>query len=191
MNALSKLFFIALLISSYTLQAMNADEPNNIKIRGSAFIPQSERFREIYGKAAGNIELEYVRYLCEHISFWANIGGFVKHGHSIGLRNPTKIGIFNFSFGLDFPWEVGCYSILYLGLGPSFGRIHITNNSVCGTEKISKGAVGFVIKSGLNICLSECTFIEFFIDYIFEHAHFQNRVNVSGLRPGIGLGIKF
>lgn len=187
----SILLFTTLLMVSCAVHAMNQDEPNNIKIRGSVFIPQSKRFRDIYGKVAGNIELEYVRYIREHISFWVNIDGLVKRGHSIGFCNPTKIGIANFSFGLDFPWEVGDRSTIYFGFGPSFGDVRITNNSVCCCEKVSKGAVGFVIKSGLDVCLSEHTFIELFIDYLFERACFQNKVNVSGLKPGVALGVKF
>lgn len=191
MNMLAKLLFMALLISPYTLQAMNADKPNNIKIRGSAFIPQSKRFRSIYGKVSGTIELEYVRYIREHLSLWANIDGLVKRGRSIGFCNPTKIGIANFSFGLDFPWNVGNRSTLYAGFGPSFGAVHITNNSICCCEKVSKGAVGFVVKSGLDICLSKHTFIELFVDYRFERAWFQKTIQVGGLQPGIALGFKF
>jgi hypothetical protein len=191
MNILAKSLCAILLIAPCTSQAMSADEPHNIKIRGSAFIPQSHRFRDIYGKAAGNIELEYVRSVCQHISGWANIDGLVKHGHSIGFCNPTKIGVAQFSFGLDFPWKVGDRSILYAGIGPSFGKVWLTNNSLCCCEKVSKGAVGFVVKSGVNICVSQHTFIEIFADYLFERVCFQNKVNVGGLKPGIAFGIKF
>lgn len=187
---------LCLIIVANVATAYYEDNYRDVKIRGYAFIPTGDRFKDIYGKVAGGIQVEVARNTAyECLQLWANIDGLLKHGHSIGLCNPTKVGMVTFSFGVKVPFQWGeCNRrIFYLGLGPSIAGIFIRNKSACcGCERATQGSGGVVVKSGIDFFVGECAFIDLFADYNYQPARFNCcTTNVGGLRVGLGLGSTF
>lgn len=187
MKLLSKIIFLFVFPSLVFL----VEASSSFKVRTVAFIPRSERFRNIYGKAIGTIELEAAKRLCNHLELWVNSNVLFKHGRSIGFCNPTKIGTVNGSFGFKVPYQVrDCFTV-YAGIGPNFTGIWLKNKSMCCKEKISKGAVGIVAKSGLDFFVREHLFFDFFVDYLYQPVNFQTRVDIGGVKIGLGFGGTF
>lgn len=95
------LFFALLLANLVPLMAIES----TVEIRAAAFFPSSERFRNIYGNAGTSYQVEGSTELYDCVDGWANFDWFSKHGHSIGLSDPTHVSIANFSFGVKFPYR--------------------------------------------------------------------------------------
>ena len=186
-SVLKKIVTLSLVVSFYQAYAIEGE----IKVRGAAFIPTSKLFRCIYGKAGGCFEIEGAVSLCDYGQLWANFDWFSKCGHSIGFCNPTHIQVPSFSIGLKGVYDVSDCTSLYLGLGPNFSKIRIKNKSLCGVDCCSKGAVGLVIKSGVDFDVCDCVFVDLFVDYLYQPVKFQCRENVGGVRIGAGLGTRF
>ena len=183
--------FVILLMLPIIVQANLRENPNSLKIRAAAFIPTSKLFREIYQTVGPCIELEYAYRFRDYLEGWGNFDWFFKHGRSVGLNNPTKVKVANFSFGLKFPYNIKQCHEVYIGTGPSISGIWLTNKSCCGCEKVSKPAGGIIVKSGYYYNFSKHLFLDFFADYLYQPIHFQHRVDIGGLKMGIGFGGKF
>lgn len=185
-----QLAFVLLLIPSISFAKYGPCD-STFKIRGGAFIPRCDLFRDIYGKVGGFGELEIATHVHPHVEVWANANGFFKRGHSLGFCNQTRIAIGSGSIGLKFPYEFcNCFT-LYLGAGPSFAGIWLKNKSICGCDKITKGSAGGVVKSGFMYHFKSRWFVDLFFDYVFQPTHFQRHIDVGGARIGLGLGISF
>jgi outer membrane protein len=157
-----------------------------LKVRGSAFIPQSDLFRDIYGTAAGNVDAELAVKVYKYMQVWANIDYMQAHGKSLGFCNATHIHIINGSFGLKSPFDVNNWFTVYLGLGPTFGGIRVKDDSqFSGCSSCTKSTIGFVAKSGMDFFFRERGFVDIFFDYVYENN------KASGLRIGAGLGVTF
>lgn len=176
---------------------------SDVKVRGAAFIPQSKLFRDIYGKVAGTFDVEVATSVLPHVDLWANIDGLVKHGRSLGLNSPTRIGMTHVSLGVKFPYALsqrwvlpgGRFEtrwVLYAGAGISFASVWLKNKSPFTWERINKGTVGGVIKSGAYCFVTDRVFLDLFADYLVQPTHFNPRyVNTGGLKVGAGLGTSF
>ena len=122
---------------------------------------------------------------------WGNLDLFSKPGRSVGLGNSTKINIANTSVGIKLPFQYSEEISPYIGIGVSFSRVWLKNNSFCGEEKASKFAVGGVLKTGIYYFLTESVFLDVFIDYLYQPVHFETDVDVGGLKTGMGIGVKY
>lgn len=164
---------------------------SEIKIRGGAFIPTASLFKDIYGRAAGNVQLEAATHLYRCVDLWANIDWYGKNGHSVGLCLPTQVNVINGSIGLKVPWNICDAFALYAGVGPSFGGIRLKNRTPFCCEKVSKGAVGAVFKTGSTYTITDRAFLDIYVDYLYQPVHFQSKVNIGGFKIGAGLGWTF
>lgn len=179
-----------------------------LEVRAGAFYPTSKHFRKNYDDVGAFYELEASISCNPCYAFWANIDWFPKKGkafghtcHSINCHSghpSTRVDIGNFSLGIKFPYELCPCLIGYLGIGPSFGCIWIKNHSHHHHKdkhhhenKISKAAVGLVLKSGINYYVSQCAFIDIFVDYLYQPVHFKHRIDIGGVKVGGGLGFRF
>jgi opacity protein-like surface antigen len=179
---------LALSISSLT----HANVEWEAKIRGGAFIPRSDLFREIYGTALGNFDGEFAGQFHKYVQAWININFALAHGYSLGFCNTTKIWIVNSSLGLKTPFDINDWFRVYIGLGPTFGAIRIKDESqFSGCSSSTKSSIGFVAKSGMNFYFRTRWFVDIFADYVYQKAEFEKDVNASGLRVGAGIGVKF
>ena len=108
------------------LQPLQAFIQSELKVRASAFIPTGKLFRNIYGKAAANFDIEFAKQLCNCLDAWINLDLFSKHGRSIGFCSPTKVFIGQVSFGLKVRYDITDGITLYAGIGPSFDAFVLT-----------------------------------------------------------------
>lgn len=185
------LISMVLMLGAQALYAEHAELHRNIKVRGSAFIPTSCLFREIYGTAGGSFDVEFTADIWDYLQAWANYDWFSKHGNSIGFCSPTKINISSISFGLKYPHEIRHWLTLYAGVGPSFALVKLHNCSFCGPQCCSKSSIGFVVKTGADFFFSDRGFVDIFVDYAYQQVAFEQRTSVSNVRIGGGLGVAF
>jgi opacity protein-like surface antigen len=207
MNMLQKCRKAILCISLLYLQApLHAHVDYEGKVRGAAFIPTNELFRDLYGSAAGNFDAEFGARVHEYVQIWVNVDYTQAHGHSLVDCKPSTITIkiINGSFGLKVPYDVTQWCTMYLGLGPTFGSIHTKDEPACPSDcsfcpesyinepvcrsSCSQSSVGIVAKSGIDFFFHEHGFIDLFADYIYQTTDF---LNASGVRIGVGIGFKF
>ena len=167
-------------------------ESSTLELRGAAFFPSAKRFRGIYGNVSSCYELESVVSFCSPWEGWVNFDWYSKNGRSIGLHDDTRVSIANGSFGIRYKYPCGGCYVPYLGIGPSFAGIHI-KNKLCNhhTEEKSNFVVGGVVKAGVYWYFCNDWFIDFFVDYLYQPKHYETRVDLGAVKPGIGIGVKF
>ena len=173
--------------------SVHAQRKTMLEVRVSGFIPFSQLFSEIYGNDVVPIAVEATTPFFRHFDAWANFNWLSKHGHSIGLQNPTDVSIANFSFGLKFPFLFYNGVAVYVGLGPSLGGVWLHNRSkICHCDqRIREFIYGGVLKTGINFFINRSIFFDLFVDYFYVPTNFQTRANVGGIQPGIGSGFIF
>lgn len=187
------IFKFIFVLTCFYLQPLLAKIENSLEIRTAAFFHSSDRFREIYGNVSGSYQLEVSTKwrACNCYETWVNFDWFSKEGQSDGFEDPTKANIANLSFGIKISSPFCEKFTPYIGLGPSFSRIWLKNESRCHDERVSKVAVGVVFKSGINYFVTRCVFIDLFVDYLYQPVHFEQQVDIGGFKTGAGLGFKF
>lgn len=183
-----KAFSLFLLMSIHPLFS---EPQSTLEFRSAAFIPSSKLFREIYGNVGVSYQLEGSTKLYKCIDGWANFDWFNKHGESYKLEDPTKVRIANTSIGIKFSCRSFRRFTPYIGIGPNLSKIWLENKSQCCHESVSKWTVGGVFKSGICCCITKCSYLNFFVDYLYQPVHFDTNVNIGGFNIGAGLGIKF
>ncbi|MGB8467566.1 MAG: hypothetical protein WCE21_01045 [Candidatus Babeliales bacterium] len=170
----------------------NQEHRSSLKVRSGAFFHTPQKFRKIYGVAGGCVEVEGAYATHANFEAFGNLDYFIRQkGHSVGLKNPTDVQSFNFSFGVKVPYEVSRHIELYLGVGPSVGGIWIKNDSICGIEKVSQAIIGGVFKSGIYCNIDSRWFVDFFGDYLYQPTKFSTFADVGGFRLGAGFGGRF
>lgn len=187
-----KKIFLMLSLLAPTISYTNENMRSELKVRGSAFIPTDCLFRDIYGSAAGNFDIEFATRAYKWLQAWANFSYFSKDGESLCFCDCTSINVPAFSLGLKGRYEFKDWVACYAGLGLNIARIRIKDHSsFSGTSCCSETAVGCVVKSGCDFYFTERGFVDLFLDYAYQKAEFQKEVNASGVRIGAGLGVRF
>ncbi len=164
----------------------------NTRIEGrvAAFIPQSGRFRDIYGTAAPYYQLEVTWPTCQHWMGWANVSYFCKDGRSDPLKDKTTIRIVPLSAGVKY----GCFlskSIeLYIGVGASYAWVNTRDHSSFVKSRINKHAFGGVLKLGLS---KRCDwfYTSIFFDYQWQVTNSKHCRSVGGALLGGSIGVEF
>lgn len=136
-------------------------------------------------------EVEASTKLSPCFDAWVNFDWFSKHGQSHGFHNPTRVSIANVSTGLKLPYQFCEQFAVYIGVGPSFSNISLKNKSRCTHENLSKLAIGGIFKTGIYYYFNECSFLDLFVDYLYQPVYFKKHVDIGGFKTGAGLGIKF
>jgi outer membrane protein len=183
------------LLSIGELHAWIEEQPMTLEIRSGAFIHANKRFKKLYGKIGTSYQIEASLSLppFEYLRGWSNFDYFSKHSraHRDRCCGKSKVEIPQISFGIKYIYPFGEFLDGYVGIGPSFSRINLTNKSCCLHEKVSKFAVGGILKSGIYYSMSERLFMDVFIDYLYQPVHFKKYRNVGGFKAGAGFGYKF
>lgn len=182
-----KIWFAIFLITPF-LAIVEAQEIS-VEARSGAFFHSSKRFREIYGNVGVSYQLEASAHLCHCLEGWTNFSWFSRDKKSEGCSSRASIA--NISLGIRFPYRFCEGFIAYIGIGPSFSEIWLKNRSECCREKVSKLAVGGILKTGLYYFFNHCVFIDVFVDYLYQPVNFHKHVDIGGVLPGAGVGIKF
>lgn len=160
------------------------------EIRSAAFYHSSNRFREIYGDVGVNYQLEASTCLNPCLDGWINLDWFSDDATIKECHARTKANIASVSFGLKYPYQFCDKFIGYIGVGPSISRIWLKNKNQCEHEKVSKLAFGCILKTGIYYFINCNVFIDFFADYLYQPVHFEKRVDIGGIKTGIGIGIQ-
>ncbi|MBA3922403.1 MAG: outer membrane beta-barrel protein [Nostocaceae cyanobacterium] len=163
------------------------------ELRGGYFYPTSKKFREIYKDGGLEGEVEFSKTYRENLIVWGNINYFQRKGRSLGFHDKTTLNMIPISLGLKYQFlSCSCISP-YLGAGLSYTFLNIKNDSEFAKRHVTKGSFGFVLKSGTYINLSEKFLLDLFLDYYYQEVHFysKHKVDVGGLRMGMGLGYRF
>lgn len=164
---------------------------HTIEFRGAAFFPASKRFREVYGHAGGNYQIEASTKVTSAVEGWVNLDWYMRDRHLVdSCRSRVKLA--NLSIGLKYVHTFTDYLDGYLGIGPSFGWLSIHNRTWFSSQRRSRFALGAVFKSGLRIYITKNLFLDLFADYLAERVHFNNHhVQIGGLKTGLGFGVRF
>jgi hypothetical protein len=181
------LLFLAILFNMRTLSAEEA----RLEFRSAAFFHSSKLFRHIYGRVNADYQIQATTNFSDNLEFWANFSGFSKHGRSIGFKDPTRFTMANSSVGINILFDVSCKLKLYCGLGPCYARTWLKIKSGIEKQRITKNAYGVVFKTGIYYSVTDCIFIDLFVDYIRQPLHYENHVDIGGLKPGLGIGVQF
>lgn len=177
------IFFIAALPST-----MKAE--STLELRSSAFIPSARLFRQIYGDVSATYGLEASTNLQENLDGWVNFDWLPKHGRSVGLKDPTQIRIANVSLGVKWIYPCTEQYKAYIGIGASFSNVWLKNKSMFFHERLSRIAVGGIIKSGVLYLINECIFLNVFLDYLYLPSPYKRPVDIGGFKAGLGLGMR-
>ncbi|KAF3362070.1 Uncharacterized protein PHSC3_001381 [Chlamydiales bacterium STE3] len=162
----------------------------NFEVRSAAFFPTGKKFRRIYDHVERDYEVEASKKYCESIETWANVayvGTRRKHGYDC----KSHAQIWNMSFGINYTYSICCDLDFRLGIGPSIGAINLKNKSCCQRKKVARGVYGLAFKTGARYYFRERIYVDLFMDYLFQRAHFRNYVDVGGFKTGLGLGTSF
>jgi opacity protein-like surface antigen len=163
------------------------------ELRAGYFYPTSKKFREIYRQGGPEGEVEVSKSFSENWIGWGNINYFQRSGRSKGFHDRTTIRMLPLSLGLKYQFQFcNCFSP-YIGAGVTYTFLNVKNAAHFVKRHVSREGFGFVLKSGVNINLSEDFLLDLFLDYYYQDVRFhdKHRVEVGGLRTGIGLGYRF
>lgn len=181
---------------------------STIEVRVGAFFPTSKRFRDCYKDVGATYEIEY-SFSCDPCCYawWGNLGyfhdkAFVSTNDCSSVlgvcsactfvRPTSTIDIANLSLGIKFPYYFSECVVGYFGIGPVIGNVWLKNKDSLGdTERTSKVAYGGVAKLGVDYYITQCVFLDFFVDYLYETVDFGDHVNIGGFKTGVGLGFRF
>jgi hypothetical protein len=180
-----------LVLLCFNLAPLFAEFQSSIEFRAAAFFPSSNLFRKIYGNMSGDYQLEAATQICPHLDSWVNIDGYSKKGRSVGFSDPTRVSIANLSVGIKLPYQIHEKFIIYIGIGPSLSWIFIHNKFHDYHQKKIQMVLGGIIKSGINYFINSNLFLDLFLDYLYQPAHFERTVDIGGIKTGVGLGYRF
>jgi hypothetical protein len=174
----------------------------------SAFFPFSHKVREIYTDVwpSYGVELSYIGSHC--VGMWIGVDYAERYGRSIRERSHcclerdrTHLRLVPTTLGLKYTQKFYSWLECYAGLGASCGWVSVHDHSRFVTRHLHKAAAGGVAKVGINFYPTARVFVDLFVDYQYLKFKFHNSeghrfierttLNMSGLRGGAGVGVKF
>lgn len=196
MNKLLSIFFtLTLLSSGMFYPSLRAN--TKIEVRSAAFFHTSSKFRTVYGDVGPCFSVEASRALpifncfCAPYEAWVNFDWFAKEKKQKDCCCKSKVQIQNISLGLKYVYSRCERFDIYIGLGASGSEITLHNKSFCESERVCKRIIGGIIKIGARQYLSHCIFSDIFADYLYQPVRYQRRVDIGGLKVGLGIGVNF
>ena len=202
---LSKKYIFAVLAAVNTLaHSFCGDRDVIVEIKGAAFVPTSCRFKEIYGKKAGEVGGEVTFQLAPCNDHWygfASVDYFQHCGKSIGLGNPTKVEVVPLALGLKYLFPCW-YGDFYVGLGFQPTHVKMINDSPFVAPCTAQWGMGGIAKFGAYFDVWCNWVLDLFVDYSFVDVHCKKLCNapafvvplkakVDGVVVGAGLGYRF
>jgi hypothetical protein len=178
------------LIFLFSTGFLVAETETRLEFRTAAFVPASHLFRQIYGRARVDYQLQAAFDIRKYLEIWSNLDWFSKSGRSVGCRYRTTVKIGNFSFGANFIYPFNRFAF-YVGVGPTFGGIWLKNKPPHDHTSTSKAVFGGVAKAGIYCTVVDLVYLDLFADYLYQPVHFERHINVGGFKPGIGIGVEF
>jgi len=167
-----------------------------LEVKGAAFVPTSQPFRDIYGDI-GQFGLELTAgSLLTHLYAFSSIDFLIKNGETIGLASPTKVNMIDLAVGVKYfvPFNHGDF---YVGVGVQPTYLSITNQGQ-GPIEPAQWNCGGVAKVGAIFNMPHSFFADIFFDYSFAKFNASTvpsspvtTTNTNGCVFGIGFGYRF
>ncbi len=185
------LFFCA---AATTLSSLTANEVLT-EFKAAYFHPESTIFRRIYGSAGIYGAEVSVQTWCNFYT-WASGDFFIKSGHSIGLRDDTKIYFIPVGLGFKYFFPLDCWDF-YLGGGALGTYVHIKDDSSFVVHHSQNWGWGAIGKVGVIRTLGSWFFFDLFTSYSYTHVGFHRKdnhvitrhtANLGGWSIGLGIG---
>jgi hypothetical protein len=191
-------------------------EAFDIMVEGKAawFHPTDKKFRRIYdngGLYGGEITVPF----CNGLALFGSVDYFSRKGHSINRcnlavdgskhRDRTRIRIIPVALGVKYFYSLPCFCEflnmdLYVGAGVQWNCLKIRDHSNFVKKHTSKCSVGGIYKIGSIIRLSCDWFLDLFVNYSDNCAHFhrskhrnikRSNADLSAWIIGAGIGYNF
>jgi hypothetical protein len=186
------------------------------EFRVAAFNPSSKQYRRSFGNWTAEYQFEVAKRFNECSDFY----GFISTGYQSKRAHHEGCGGFDFdshrnhsrnwtvplNFGVKYMSCLTSCLDYYLGFGASCRFLHLKDRSHHfddfdgrgHSHNSTKTAWGFIAKSGLRYKVWECTYLDLFVDYTYNHLsthhHGHGRhlsSNVGGVLLGGGIGMTF
>ncbi len=167
----------------------------------SYFYPISEDFRDIFGDGGINYGFDLAARFYKGFEAFFGFDYFEKEGHSLGGNQKTCVRIIPLSAGLRYGFYPMCWWKIYVGAGPTYHFLKITNDSIYVESKVTKGRVGGVYQFGMDFFPCKYLVIGLFTEYFQQVMPFETKNNqcnitrydadLSGVNAGGGIGFAF
>lgn len=155
--------------------------------RIAAFIPDSERFQDIYKAAAPYYQFEITWPTCQNWMGWASVSYLYKDGRSVPLKDKTTIQMVPIGAGIKYGFFLPKCFETYMGVGPSYAWVHTHDRSSFVKSRITKHAFGGVLKFGVSKRYN-WFYTSAFFDYQWL---FTSGRSVGGALLGGSIGVEF
>jgi outer membrane protein len=192
------LFLVAVCLPIFELASLDLTcltcgwEP---EVRVAAFYPSSKKFRRIYHQWSADYQVEISKPVYKGFSGFINGSWLHDKGQASGFENSSRINVVPLSFGAKYSYCFCPCLRAYGGLGATYTFLRIHDDSEFVSRHLSKESWGGIAKSGIQYTW-RCFFFDVFADYLYQPFRFagnseveRNRINVGGIKLGIGLGI--
>ena len=190
---------IIAIVAAYSLNAFAfCDREVLVEIKGSGFFPTSHLFKKIY-HSTGAVGAELTVNFSNCLYGFFSVDYLSKRGHSLIGHTETKVNFLPLGFGLKYinPF---CYGDWYVGLGALAARVHTHDFSPNVAPRYNRWGWGGIAKGGCLFDITECLFLDVFVNYAFVRASSHNTnggtviphtVKVNGVFVGAGIGYRF
>jgi len=170
-----------------------------LELRGAYYYPTSDLFRDIYkGAGMGSVELSV--QAGKGFYPWLSFSYIGASGVSTDEHEKTRIYMLPIGLGLKYIFLRDRRLRPYLGLGMVVAYSHLFNDTDLIDRIQTDWSIGGIAKVGALAFATRRLFFDLFIDYTYLKANygssngdgvFSNKVNLSGLAFGGGIGIRF
>jgi len=179
---------LAMLISCIFISASAHDVL--LEVKGAAFVPTSELFKNIYG-TCGDFGVELTAgELFKNLYSFGSIDFYLKDGITSELESTTRVTMLNFALGLKYfvPFHQGDF---YIGLGVEPSRMTTQDENSLTLQDVQWGCGG-IAKVGVLVDLPHSLFTDIFFNYSFVNFNgTEQSTPVNGCLFGIGFGYRF
>lgn len=177
----------------------------DVEVRAAYFLPQDNQFRKVYHDGWANYQVEAAYHsFCPcgfEFSPWVNFTYFQDNGRSTCQDYHTCVKSGSLTVGAKKFFCLECMDCLnpYLGLGVGVDYKTFNDKSPYVHRHLHKWCPTVIAKSGVQVGLPYCMFLDFFFDYSYTHVcgkHCKNGIkersfNAGGLSTGAGIGMRF
>lgn len=221
-----KLRIILLLILSTSLSLVADDCFDwSLQLRGAYFASQSKIINKTNSQHWFDYQVEAAHNFENNWQLWTNVSWFTKkrpikrdafygpagHYHDSSYcrystnhnKKHRRLYILPLSLGLKYNLCITPCARFYLGAGPSYTFLKIKHPISIFNKYITRQGIGALFKSGFQYDIGEYTFLDLFVDYLYQRFHFsqfdsyidgytkRKQMNIGGFKIGIGLGVYF
>lgn len=165
-----------------------------VEFKGSIFVPSNDLFHDVYGNC-GDFGVEITGNLLDRLYAFFSTDFIVKHGLTSELGSASQLNLVNMGVGLKYfvPFKHGDF---YVGLGIEPTYLGMRNETLLGLFEQQSWVCGGIAKVGFIVDVGHSFFLDFFVDYSFAKADFnnnaeQNTVYLNGALYGLGFGYRF